>query len=69
MKYFRPTVLFMVLVTAVITVYDVWALATGGPEHTISWTITTASHTTIAIPFLFGFLAGHLFGSSVDGAK
>lgn len=61
MQYYRLTVIFIVVIIATIAVYDLWALSTGY-EHTLSWTITTASHATLAIPFLFGFLAGHLFG-------
>lgn len=60
MQYKKPTVFFIVFVTALIVVYDVWAL-TRGYEWTISSTLLEASKRWPVIPFLLGLLAGHLF--------
>ncbi len=60
MKYYRPTILFIVAIVAMVTLYDVWAVA-HGYEKTISSTLFAASRDWPAIPFMFGFLAGHLF--------
>lgn len=58
--FYKWTVLFIVAIVALITVYDVWAVSQGY-ARTISWTLGQAAYQWPAIPFAFGFLAGHLF--------
>ena len=41
--------------------YDIFALAKGGVDSTISKRIIIWSHEYPAIPFLFGALMGHFF--------
>lgn len=52
---------FIVLMIALIAVYDVWAYSSGGTEGTISWVIYTWSHEHPAFTFAMGFVMGHLF--------
>lgn len=60
MTYFRPTIIFIVAIVAVITVFDVWAVS-NNYAWTISSTLLQASKDWPVIPFLTGLLAGHLF--------
>lgn len=55
------TVKFIVLVVAIVTVYDVWTLARRGYTTTISWVIYKSSTKWPVIAFVSGFLCGHLF--------
>lgn len=55
------TVWIIVAFVAAITAVDVWLIATRGYKATISWTLKTWGQKFSVIPFLFGFLAGHLF--------
>ena len=55
------TVGFMLLIIALVTVFDIWTLARRGYSTTISWQIYVHSKSWPVIPFLFGLLAGHLF--------
>jgi zinc transporter ZupT len=57
----KATLIFTVLTVIVIALYDVFALATGGYEATISCLIYTYSKQQPIIPFVFGVFAGHLF--------
>lgn len=41
--------------------FDIWTLAMRGYNTTISWTIYEMAKGWPAIPFVFGFFAGHLF--------
>ncbi len=59
-KYFWPTIAFILAMVAVITAYDVWAV-THDYGWTISSTLLMAAHDWPIIPFVFGVLAGHLF--------
>ncbi len=68
MKFYKGTVLFIVAGVVAITAYDVWALA-GGYERTISFTLGAAAYQWPAIPFVFGFLAGHLFFANKGTSK
>lgn len=58
-SYFKPTVAFIVAVIAIVTVYDVWAVA-----HSYDWTISAtlygAAKQFPIIPFLAGIVCGHL---------
>lgn len=61
---------FMVIIAAVITVFDVWTLSTQGYETTISWQTLVISKQWPVVPFLLGFLAGHLvFPNRAGGAS
>lgn len=41
-------------------IYDVYAVIKGGIRNTISWQFVELSKKYPAIPFFFGYLAGHL---------
>jgi hypothetical protein len=57
------TTLVVLLVGAVaLIVYDIYLVATGGPEATISWQTLQASRQHPIIPLLVGFIVGLLFG-------
>lgn len=61
-KFFKPTVAFSLAMGIAIFAYDLWAVIQSY-DDTISWTITTAAHKFLTIPFFFGYIAGHLFGA------
>jgi hypothetical protein len=68
-SYYKPTVAFIVAVVAVVTVYDVWAVA-----HDYDWTISAvlgkAGAAWPIIPMLTGILIGHLwFPNRASGAN
>lgn len=49
--------------------YDIWAGVHGGYQATISWVMWDQSHTYPIIPFLMGFLCGHLFTQMIFPRK
>jgi hypothetical protein len=53
---------------ALIGAVDIGLAVWGGMDATISVQITKWSHEYIAIPFAFGFLAGHWFGQNAKGS-
>lgn len=55
------TALLMVITAIVWIVYDVWALAEGGTEVSISHLIMELSYKSPAFTFACGFLCGHFF--------
>jgi len=59
-KIYKPTVIFILLVVAAITIFDIWCAATN-TDRTISWVLYTAAHRWPVIPMIFGFFGGHLF--------
>ena len=64
----------IVVITALIIVYDVWAVAKGY-EWTISSTLLSAARDWPIIPFALGVLSGHLFfpnraaGTALEGKR
>lgn len=60
-KWRRYTVIFIVVIAAVIAIYDVVAIQQGGTEASISHTFIEWSYKMPAFTFLFGFVMGHLF--------
>lgn len=60
MNYFKPTLIFIVVLFSVGTAYDIWAVS-----HTYEWTISATLYHLAqqwpAIPFALGFLLGHVF--------
>lgn len=55
------TKIFILVVIAVIAIFDVYVWNVGGTEATISWTIFSWSHDYPVFTFLMGFTMGHLF--------
>ncbi len=56
----RTIAVFCILLS-VLLIYDGWTLSLFGYETTVSWVIYSKSKDWPAIPFAFGFIAGHLF--------
>jgi hypothetical protein len=52
---------FIIIMIAAIAIFDVYVIATGGTEASISHTIILWSYDYPAFSFLSGFTAGHLF--------
>ena len=57
------TVIFIGFMVAAITVFDIYIILKKGAPASISAYIIRASRKHPSIPFLIGFLAGHLFWS------
>lgn len=60
-KWQKTTVIFVILLIAVITVYDVIAIQQGGKEASISNLLIVWSHEYPSFTFGIGFVCGHLF--------
>lgn len=43
-------------------IYDLYAVSTGGVDSTISRYLQNAAFDAPLIPFVFGFICGHVFG-------
>lgn len=54
------------LLVVLIAVYDVWIILKKGKQESISAYIIRWSKQYPSIPFLIGFVAGHLFWSMSD---
>jgi hypothetical protein len=63
-KYFKPTVVVLIVTAVALSLYDIWAAWHGGQAATISLVLTRISHSWPAIPFAVGFLCGHLFAQN-----
>jgi len=61
MKAKKITVIFTMAMIVAIALYDVWAIAEGGTEASISHLLRVWGHKYPAITFAFGFTMGHLF--------
>jgi type III secretory pathway component EscT len=59
----NTTVIFIVSVGLLIAIFDVYIIAKKGKTESISAHIIRVSHKYPSIPFLLGFLCGHLFWS------
>jgi hypothetical protein len=57
------TILFIFIIVASIAIFDVWIIMKKGKQESISAHIIRASHKYPSIPFLAGFVCGHLFWS------
>jgi type III secretory pathway component EscT len=57
------TILFILTLVVAIAVFDVYIIFKKGKYESISAHIIRASHRHPSIPFLIGFVAGHLFWS------
>ncbi len=62
----KMTAIFIGVCVVVIGAYDVYAILVGGKEASISWTLVEWSYDYPSIPFLSGFLCGHLFWRMKD---
>ena len=59
--YKRYIVLFLIVIVAVITAFDIYLAFMGGQEETISLFLWYTAQKWPIIPFIFGVLMGHLF--------
>ena len=55
------TIIFMTGLIAAIAVFDVWVIANKGKQESISAHLIRLSHKHPSIPFLIGFVAGHIW--------
>jgi TctA family transporter len=64
------TLVFIAVLVIAIAVFDVWIIAKKGKQESISAHIIRMSYKYPSIPFLIGFVCGHLFWSmnTVDWA-
>ena len=60
------TILFMIGLVAAIAVFDVWVIANKGKRESISAHLIRLSHKHPSIPFIIGFICGHLFWKMSD---
>lgn len=65
-KYKQYTLIFIGLMLVLGIGYDVWVIIVGGRENSISWTLIELSYQHPIIPFLTGYLCGHLFWNMKD---
>lgn len=63
------TTLFVVSAVCVITMFDIWQLATKGIDATISKLLMQAAHRWPIIPFALGVVCGHLFWTMCELCK
>lgn len=57
------TTLFLIILVVLVASFDVFVIAKKGKQESISAHIIRYSHKYPSIPFLLGFLCGHLFWS------
>lgn len=62
------TIAFIVFMVAAIAIFDVWIIYKKGVQESISAHLVRLSHKHPSIPFLFGFVAGHLFWRMPDAS-
>lgn len=60
------TIAFILFLVVIITVFDVYIIAKKGTKESISAHLIRLSHKHPSIPFLIGFVAGHLFWRMSD---
>lgn len=65
----KITMLVIFIAVLGIAAYDVYAIAMGGTEASISHTIMVWSYKYPAMTFATGFLCGHLFWRTLDTKK
>ena len=66
MKGVKITAMVIIFGIAFIAVYDFWVIAEHGKPASISATLIRWSHEYPSIPFLLGFVCGHLFWRMKD---
>lgn len=71
MNYKKITIIFIVVMIAIIAGYDVWVIASSGSENSISMTMIEWSYKYPVFTFAMGFVMGHLFWRvrDTDGTK
>ena len=57
---FRPTIIVLAIAATVLAAYDIWA-ASHAYEWTLSSNLLELAQKWPVIPFVLGFLAGHVF--------
>jgi hypothetical protein len=57
------TAVFVAVLIAAIVIFDIFIIMKKGKYHSISAFIIRASHKYPSVPFLLGFVCGHLFWS------
>lgn len=62
------TIAFIIFLVVIIAVFDVWVIAKKGKQESISAHIIRMSHKHPSIPFLIGYVAGHLFWRMYDAS-
>jgi len=62
------TIAFIIILVVLIAVFDVYIIAKKGTQESISAHIIRLSHKHPSIPFLIGFVAGHLWWRMSDVA-
>lgn len=60
------TVIFIIFLVAAIAVFDVWVIIKKGKQESISAYIIRWSKQYPSIPFLLGYVMGHLTWSMAD---
>jgi hypothetical protein len=60
------TLMFIGILVVAITVFDFYIIAKKGKEESISAHLIRLSHKHPSIPFLIGFVCGHLFWRMSD---
>jgi len=63
MKKVSITAIIVILTAVLLGLYDIFAIYMWGGNMTISWQLYTMGQNYPAIPFGFGFLFGHIYGS------
>jgi len=61
MKIPKYTPAFILIIVGIVAAYDIWAIYILGKPESISAHIIGMSQISPAIPFLGGFICGHLF--------
>lgn len=62
----KKTFIFIIGLVVAVAVFDVYIIAEAGKTESISATIIRWSHDYPSIPFLLGFVCGHLFWRMKD---
>jgi NAD kinase len=57
----KLTIAFMIIITAIIIVFDIYVAVVGGDGDTISAVLLTYSKEYPVISFAIGFICGHIF--------
>lgn len=62
------TVIFIISLVVIVAIFDVYIINKKGKSESISAHLIRASHNHPSIPFLIGFVAGHLFWRMSDAS-
>jgi hypothetical protein len=60
------TLMIVIAIAFLLGVYDVWVSTETNGWASISWILYTEALKRPALPFAFGFLMGHIFGTMPD---